>query len=478
MLILLVLFYALLGRINCLFIEGCPLYGCRPSGSFSMYLDVPRKNVSIAWETKFVFDPVPDALGCVANDVNIICQSNGPFSEDKGYISLDGGNGTVHWRDKVLRFPSLPVMDNYGDVTGSDGTKLVHYDADGKLYPVIPCDHLKPVLSLQLVGTDFLLLVSSSGEIVVRDTNAVPVGFLVLKANIKGCNGTFVPISQPVVNGNRFYALTEFLPKDDICERLHIQRLYAVDVRHSLDNRIKVAWYYNFQGINKPSLSQNTSREQNLMWDSVNSLLYMKIPTSSNNPTKSTFYALKDSGNFSLLAFHFNIDVQHMAKFEANTDANEMQMGSNVSTFLWLASLNGTLSAITGNGSIVRQIDMAKILRSDVIITSKVVVARSIVNGSDILVFSVQAKTVTSDFISILKHYNISGPDVSSLIIAVDATVDPESNDVILWMFPVSGNMQVKGQVSGSRGVANQRKDQIIFYAEEEGKTAKVFSIH
>ena len=55
----------------------CPSYGCRPSGTFSFSLNPPT-NGTIAWTSSSFIGPVPDALGCVGNDNNIICQSNGP----------------------------------------------------------------------------------------------------------------------------------------------------------------------------------------------------------------------------------------------------------------------------------------------------------------------------------------------------------------------------------------------------------------
>ncbi|XP_060608501.1 uncharacterized protein LOC132760497, partial [Ruditapes philippinarum] len=197
-----------------LFIDGCPMYGCRPSGSFSFYFQVPQGNASIQWMSDFVFDPVPIPLGCVSDSVNIVCLSNGPFSEDKGYISLFNENGTIKWRDRKLNFPTLPLLDNYGDVTGSDGKKLVHYDANGKSYPTIPCEGLLPIFNMALVGDSFLLLVSQKGMIVVRETNGVPVGSLTLNATLGGVNGTYLPIAQPVINEQRFYILTQFSPLD------------------------------------------------------------------------------------------------------------------------------------------------------------------------------------------------------------------------------------------------------------------------
>lgn len=43
-------------------IDGCPMYGCRPSGTFSFTLDVPRSNASIGWVTDFFIGPVPGKL--------------------------------------------------------------------------------------------------------------------------------------------------------------------------------------------------------------------------------------------------------------------------------------------------------------------------------------------------------------------------------------------------------------------------------
>lgn len=63
-------------------IDGCPMYGCRPSGTFSFPLDVPRSNVSIGWVADYFIGPIPEAMGCVGNSVNLVCQSNGPGPSD------------------------------------------------------------------------------------------------------------------------------------------------------------------------------------------------------------------------------------------------------------------------------------------------------------------------------------------------------------------------------------------------------------
>jgi len=69
------------------------------------------------------------------------------FHSYRGYVSIDAFTGKVRWRDMVLRFPSLPVLDANGGLWGSDGSHLMNYDANGKpTMPTIPLDpSMKPV---------------------------------------------------------------------------------------------------------------------------------------------------------------------------------------------------------------------------------------------------------------------------------------------------------------------------------------------
>ena len=55
-------------------------------------------------------------------------------------MALIPDNGTVAWYGDSLRRPTLPIMDIYGDVIGTDGHSLVMYDSDGKI--------VKPQISL------------------------------------------------------------------------------------------------------------------------------------------------------------------------------------------------------------------------------------------------------------------------------------------------------------------------------------------
>lgn len=63
-------------------LDGCPIYGCRPSGTFSFQLKVPHSNASVHWVSQFFIGPVPKVQGCVSNSEQLICQSNGPAGDD------------------------------------------------------------------------------------------------------------------------------------------------------------------------------------------------------------------------------------------------------------------------------------------------------------------------------------------------------------------------------------------------------------
>ena len=484
-----------------LFIEGCPLYGCRPSGTFSMYLNITRINASIAWESSFSFDPVPEPLGCVADDVNIICQSNGKLPDDTGYVSLNALTGGIQWRDKLLKFPTLPLLDNYGDVTGSDGTRLVHYDADGKTYPVIPCEGLKPLISLQLVGTDFLLLISGSGLIVARATNGVPVGYIKLDYVIDGLNGTFIPVSRPVVNGNRFYVLTTFTSSVDTLVDANLQRLFAIDIHHTLDKRITIAWFYDFPPMYGKSEVKSKGKNvrkslpfgptydyesQVLLWDGVEHVVYVNLaPKLDNHETKKDqpqgclFWAIRDSGNQPSLSYCNKMAVKHMTKFEAN-DGTGGENAFNKNELLWIFTNDGYLRGLGGNGTVVKSLNLNTIFGTTINITSKVVLAKADDNGPETLIFAFEAQRMSQNIFSRslkIATNGLGNNKPSSGVVAIRPDVDVHTSDVILWMVPVPENMRVRGQISGSSGSETQTKDKLIFYAET-ADYAKIFAIN
>jgi len=463
---------SVLGAADGLFIDGCPIWGCRPSGSFSMYLDVPRKNVSVSWVSDVIMDPIPGVMGCVADSVNIVCQSNGPFKEDKGYVTLNLENGTLYWRDKLLHFPTLPLLDNYGDVTGSDGHRLVHYDADGKTYPIIKCYGLDPMFSMQLVGTTFLLLVGEQGGLVVRLTNAIPVAVIFLNATIQNTNGTFLPISQPVVNGQRFYVLTEFVPEDEMYDAslLNLQRLYAIDVHDRSADIMTIAWFYNFEMEHRPLqrpgqvvyrkdhlayLRDNINTIQNVLWDYSTGSVYVTLPPPYMMNRARSFWIFLDATDDVKLSFRSDtLQVAHMATFETNTGLSVPS-----ADYVWVASSDGKFLKIGKNGNVSSSFDVSILIGGPLTITSKVTLARDSDDGDDVLLFGATLVTKTQP---------------TNIVLAVL----PGTSPVVLWGTAVPDNMVVLGQLTGADGAASRIPDQIIFYAETAGKTARIVSLH
>lgn len=473
-----------------LFIDGCPMFGCRPSGSFSFYLQVPKDNVSVNWVSNFVLDPVPRPLGCVSDSVSIVCPGNGPFSDEKGYFSLYTENGTIRWRDRKLHFPTLPLLDNFGDVTGSDGIKLIRYDADGKVYPAIPCDGLYPLFNMALVGDSFLLLVSEKGLIVVRETNGVPVGSLTLNATYGGVNGTYIPIVQPVINEMRFYLLTEFIELQDThlnINNARNRRLYAIDVHQTISNRITVAWYKDFpysvdlsdiaphKGITyvkgntirqKMHLSEKfASGNASLLWNRYNKTIYLLTPT-VNTSLRSYLLGVHDKGREGEVIFQSRLEVLQMAMFVSNHCERRAvcdpsgETGDRVTgPTLWAVTQSSEIHQVTNEGVSVRVINLKSLFNTSVAMTTKLALVRHSDSDNDVLLFGIKM----SD--------KFNKP--ATYVVALDTTTDG-----ILWKVPVPGNMIPFGQISGVSGKDMRAKDQIIVYAETPGKNAIIFSIH
>lgn len=449
-------FLGVIRSTKALIIDGCPLFGCRPSGSFSFYLQVPRQNVSLKWMSEFIMDPVPNALGCVADSVNVVCPSNGPFSEDKGYVSLFVENGTIRWRDRVLHFPTLPLLDNYGDVTGSDGVNLVHYDRDGKLYPIIKCYGLKPMFSMQLVGTIYLLLVSEQGGLVVRDTNAIPVAEIFLNDTVQRTNGTFLPISQPVVNGNRFYLLTEFVQESDEFDPLvlNLQRLYAIDIHNRPADIMTIAWSFSFEmertdrsteTVAKRSekvgqILQSIQSKQNLLWDNATQSVYVSLPPPYMADGQSTFWGFRDDGNSSTLTIRSPLEASHLATFEPDSYTDQENVVKSRASHLWVSTADGKLCLVETDGNISKSIGMNTLIGTDVVITSKMALVRENDTADDILLFGVKLKNQTDEFLEVVKNFPNVGPSDTTFVVAVDTST---KTGRLLWMLGIPNGYEV-----------------------------------
>ena len=77
----------------------------------------------------------------------------------------------------------------------------------------------------------------------------MPVAGLWLNDTVSEVEGTFIPLGNPVMNDTRLYILTAFRPGTGSLQQqtdttTHL-RLYAIDIRTSISERIKIAWSYD-----------------------------------------------------------------------------------------------------------------------------------------------------------------------------------------------------------------------------------------
>ena len=67
-----------------------------------------------------------------------------------------------------------------------------------------------------------------------------------LNTTLDGQQGTFIPLSNPAVSGKRVYIIAAFKSSEPISSTDVHLRLYAIDVRPIMVERIKVIWFYDF----------------------------------------------------------------------------------------------------------------------------------------------------------------------------------------------------------------------------------------
>ncbi len=82
-----------------------------------------------------------------------------------------------------------------------------------------------------------------------------------LNTTIDGRNGSFSPLSNPAVSGQRVYFLAEFRPFEPYPPG-HMTttiRLYALDIRQVMVGRIQVIWYHEYDMTGTPVPLETTS---------------------------------------------------------------------------------------------------------------------------------------------------------------------------------------------------------------------------
>ncbi|XP_013382757.1 uncharacterized protein LOC106153396 [Lingula anatina] len=317
-------------------IIGCPTYGCTPSGTFSSVLgNFPQGNVTVRWTSQVSQAPLPGSpLGCVGNDVNIVCPAI--RLKGTGYVSVNPINGSIQWTDELLRFPPLPIMNIGGDIIACDGNSLVYYfnsgKMNGKAITMEPSE--RPVYSLTMANNNLFFIISrQSGRLITYTTDGIPMGSIYINDKINSQTGAFVPIAQPVIAGHRVYILMEFKVNNGGTQpSAPILRLYAVDLRDIMVQIIKVIWIYNFTSeVETPRsflgdiggyLPNDDPSGPRLMV--YRHYVYLVIPAETNdvassgtNGVKNRLLVFHDNGTSGTLKYTQDLDVVRMAAEES-----------------------------------------------------------------------------------------------------------------------------------------------------------------
>lgn len=494
------------GKVYTASVDSCPMYGCRPSGTFSYTLKM-TSNVGMAWPRSFIQGPLTNSLGCAANNVNIVCQAKG--LQHEGYTTLNPDTGMASWYGDVLKKPTLPLMDISGDVIGTDGHNLVMFEPDGKIVkPQINLqDKLYPTYSLAVSEeTGIIAIVSRQGLLVTYESNGVPHAAIQFRAEEQRTNGTFLPVAPPVVSGHRIYILTEFRPDYDTQEPniLGMQRLFAIDMKNALDGRLEIAWVYNFENLDPvlPLVGENHQEKRGtpeetrvdstygpapqIMVNSNTNMVYVNLPPpegATNAP--HLLWGFKDevNGTSPNLIFKIPQSLSNFAMFESNSGDtgadklkrkdNSLKLSKNAGeASIWGVSINKKqiLKLSPKDGAVVEQINLDSVLNmTSSTVTSKLIVARSSESSPDILIFGVQASSSNTDNSKNSTNNNSKMATTQNYVVSlIEKTVN--------WVIKTPNNREVKGQIAGIRRSAVNEADMLVVYTSDS-EESEIFGI-
>lgn len=76
--------------------------------------------------------------------------------------------------------------------------------------------------------------------------DGIPHASIWINDTVNGVNGTFIPLNNPAVQGERMYVLAGFKPWNNTIQENVFLRLFTISVRDSEINRIKIEWFHDF----------------------------------------------------------------------------------------------------------------------------------------------------------------------------------------------------------------------------------------
>ena len=292
-----------------------------------------------------------------------------------------------------------------------------------------------------------------------------PYASIWLNSTIDSDNGTFVPLSNPAVSGQRVYFLAKFVPFKPYPpgHMTTIVRLYAIDVRMIMVERIKVIWYHEYNMVGTPAPSSNSSLIQDtarvvIQGDTVVGMLnYVIIPEQANSScmteecnlrynrfpgVKSLIISVMDQGD----SYQLNVLLDAQPPFQAVafvdtsiTSGRGYKSASSTSPppELWVSwygedsySIISVMNSLTGKSVPM----MTKIPSlTNITLTSKMTI---FYNHS-------QSASLKNNIVVLMLGYTTSDGD------AYLAAVDVSSNEPeFWWSLKLPGNMPALGQVT------------------------------
>jgi len=434
----------------------CPAWGCSSRGTFALPTPVPESRPQVRWnwtEDLVVYgNPDFQSRGCSSSLTTVACPTS------QGYITLDVKTGRQRLSDKKGNNPYLPIVDYYGNILQSDDEKLTFVTGKGSVESKTVLTQYKPQYGPVISYQHTVLLTSSNtstpqintfGELGSKFASTS------LKDKVNNVSGTFVACGHPLIDFERAYVITRFIPDSSTDFRANkadgMHRLYTIDLSGNQTDNV-IAWHFDLPGLSGEMYNRKTYSNKNhekltdgysesflAFFNKTIYINYAKVPMSNlkntpiHDPTPSILCAIQDLGNQPKLIY------KTMSKYGPISLYSITDSWTNItatgSRTIWVKDMSRSVdiagySAATGTQAAVVKFNDIPGLENLGQITSYVGVARQAQHTDrDVLVFGTQ------------------DDDGQAYLVALEAGLPPVKPR-LLWYLNMSGPRRVPGRPS------------------------------
>ena len=245
---------------------GCPLYQCDPAGtnritSTTQIATTKSSKQRLLWSRNDVTFQSLSKFGCVSNSINIICapersNSTDPINNNSIISSLDS-EGNILYQLNVgpsigepIDSPSIALLDPESSFFWNDAAHILLGNAKGDvLWTNTFADNVKGDFYPATITTgsptapfEVLVVAMLNGFLFSYNTEGIPVAGVNLADNTTTPFATYVPVAAPITVGYRVFIVA----RSKSLTTPSLGRLYAYDVRDVAVDRMKLAWYVEF----------------------------------------------------------------------------------------------------------------------------------------------------------------------------------------------------------------------------------------